>query len=68
MDKKYNESKDLGIKIPSQTNKRAVPQEQWQVHFPASACGYGNDPAGAFLPRSGKNRAQPHTKINETDH
>jgi len=30
--------------------------------------GYGDDPAGAFLPRPGKDRAQPHKKINECDH
>jgi len=30
--------------------------------------GYGNDPAGAFLARPGKDRVQPHIKINECDH
>ncbi len=49
---------------------KAVPQEPWQKDVSASVfCrGYGNDPAGAFLPRPAKDRAQPHLKINETDH
>ena len=42
--------------------------EHWQTTVPASAEGFGNDPAGAFLPRPGKDRAQPHQKINECDH
>lgn len=40
---------------------------QWEQHFSMER-GYGSDPAGAFLPRPGKDRAQPHQKINECDH
>lgn len=48
----------------------AVPKDHWQMDVSASvfARGYGNDPAGAFLARPGKDRAQPHIKINECDH
>ncbi len=28
----------------------------------------GDDPAGAFLPMPGKDRAQPHKKVNDQDH
>lgn len=42
----------------------------WEMDVGSSvfARGSGNDPAGAFLPRPGKDRAQPHKKINECDH
>ena len=45
-------------------------KDHWQMDVGASvfARGYGNDPAGAFLARPGKDRAQPHIKINECDH
>jgi hypothetical protein len=43
-------------------------KEFWQMTVPATAEGFGDDPAGAFLPRPGKYRAQPHLKINECDH
>lgn len=48
----------------------AVPHDHWQIDVGPSvfATGYGNDPAGAFLARPGKDRAQPHIKINECDH
>ena len=42
--------------------------DHWEVKVPATAEGFGDDPAGAFLPRPGKDRAQPHQKINECDH
>lgn len=47
-----------------------IPQEPWIKDVGASvfATGYGNDPAGAFLARPGKDRATPHIKINECDH
>lgn len=47
-----------------------IPQEPWVKDVGASvfATGYGNDPAGAFLARPGKDRATPHKKINECDH
>ena len=56
--------KDLNVNY----KKGLGSKEHWQVTVPASARGYGNDPAGAFLPRPGKDRAQPHEKINECDH
>jgi hypothetical protein len=43
-------------------------KDQWEVHFPSTAQGYDDDAAGAFLPRPGKMRAQPHMKVNECDH
>ena len=44
--------------------------DHWQKDVSKSVFqrGYGDDPAGAFLPRPGKDRAQPHIKINECDH
>lgn len=48
----------------------ANPQTHWvkDVGKSVFAEGFGNDPAGAFLARPGKDRAQPHKKINECDH
>ena len=48
----------------------ASKNNHWQMSVADSVFerGYGNDPAGAFLPRPGKDRAQPHKKINECDH
>lgn len=45
-------------------------QEYWQKDVGSSvfATGHGDDPAGAFLARPGKLRAQPHQMINECDH
>jgi hypothetical protein len=45
-------------------------KDHWQMDVSNSVFerGRGNDPAGAFLPRPGKDRAQPHVKINECDH
>ena len=62
----YAKNVDADV-IPKGT-KAAVPDEHWVKHIPASAEGFGDDPEGAFLPRPGKNRAQPHEKINECDH
>lgn len=44
--------------------------EHWQMDVSNSVFqrGHGDDPAGAFLPRPSKDRAQPHVKINECDH
>lgn len=58
--------KDLNVGY----NKGNPSNEHWQKDVSSSvfARGYGNDPAGAFLPRPGKDRAQPHKKINECDH
>lgn len=61
---KSKEARDLGV-----NSKKGMPaNEHWQITVPATAEGFGDDPAGAFLPRPGKNRAQPHLKINEVDH
>jgi len=43
-------------------------KSHWETKVPATAEGFGNESQGAFLPRPGKNRAQPHKKINECDH
>jgi hypothetical protein len=62
--KKSKEAHDLGIN----ERKGNPSSEHWEKHFPMSAEGCGDDPAGAFLPRPGKDRPQPHQKINECDH
>lgn len=62
--KKSKESKDLDVGY-----RKGMPSsDHWERKIPASARGYGDDPAGAFLPRPGKDRAQPHQKVNECDH
>ena len=57
-DKKYKGSVD------------PLAKDHWQIDVGSSVFprGYGNDPAGAFLARPGKDRAVPHKKINECDH
>lgn len=61
---KNYKKKDLDVNY-----KMGMPSSNhWETVVPATARGYGNDPAGAFLPRPGKDRAQPHQKINECDH
>jgi hypothetical protein len=64
----YAKNKDADV-IPK-GNKRAIPNEYWQRDVSESVFvrGYGDDPKGAFLSRPGKDRAQPHVKINECDH
>lgn len=64
----YSKNKDADV-IPI-GNKKAVPDTYWQKDVSKSvfAEGNGDDPAGAFLATPGKNRAQPHKKINECDH
>ena len=66
MKKKSKEAKDLNV----YEKKGNPPQEHWQIDIGKAAFdrGYGDDPRGAFLPRPGKDRAQPHVKINECDH
>jgi hypothetical protein len=63
---KSKEAKDLnkGYRLGMPSN------DHWQVDVSKSVFvrGYGDDPAGAFLPRPGKDRVQPHVKINECDH
>lgn len=64
----YAKNKDADV-IPKD-NKKAVPNEHWERFVGSSvfAEGFGDDAAGAFLARPGKDRAQPHEKINECDH
>lgn len=44
-----------------------TPQQHWEVNRDITPQG-DNTGWGAFLPRSGKNRPTPHTKLNECDH
>ncbi len=46
---------------------RSVPNEHWQVNRDITPHGESNG-WGAFLPRAGKDRPQPHVKTNECDH
>lgn len=64
----YAKNKDADV-IPKGWGSD-VPQKHYVMDVGASvfARGYGDDPAGAFLARPGKDRAQPHKKINECDH
>lgn len=64
MGKKDQDDKTLKVGNGLGANSK----DPWEVRVPATAEGHGSDPAGAFLPRPGKNRAQPHQKINECDH
>lgn len=63
--KKSKEAKDLGVGYKKSVD---LSKDHWEMKVPATAEGFGDDPAGAFLPRPGKDRAQPHQKINECDH
>lgn len=62
---KPKEAKDLhkGVKV-------GISSDHWQIDVGQSvfAKAKGDDPASAFLPTPGKDRAQPHIKINECDH
>jgi len=50
-------------------NKRpAVPNAQWECIVNPTPQGIPNDPAGAFLPMSGRIRPVPHKKVNECDY
>lgn len=63
---KSKEGHDLGVN----TRKGNPGNNHWQVDVSKSVFprGEGDDPAGAFLPRPGKDRARPHVKVNECDH
>lgn len=64
--RKSKAAKDINV-----NERKGMPsQEHWQKDVSKSvfARGFGDDPAGAFLARPGKDRAQPHLKINECDH
>lgn len=66
MKKKSQAAHDMGVNY-----KKGMPSNNhWQVDVSKSvfAEGFGDDAAGAFLPHPGKDRAQPHKKINECDH
>ena len=63
---KSKEAHDMGI-----NSKKGKPSSQnWEMDVSRSVFprGEGDHPAGAFLPRPGKDRAQPLAKINECDH
>jgi hypothetical protein len=64
----YSKNKDADVIKKDWGN--AIPQDHYCIDVSKSVFprGYGNDPAGAFLARPGKDRAQPHVKINECDH
>lgn len=64
----YSKNKDASV--ISKGWGQVIPQEHWvkDVSESVFARGYGNDPAGAFLARPARDRAQPHKKINECDH
>jgi len=64
----YAKNKDADV-IPK-GKKRAIPNEYWMADISRSAFPRGDDDLAstAFLPTPGKDRAQPHKKINETDH
>lgn len=42
-------------------------KDQWEINVNITPAG-DNTAWGAFLPRSGKSRPTPYTKINEVDH
>lgn len=64
MGKNYQDEKAMKVGESLGANSK----DHWEVKVPATAEGFDGDPAGAFLPHPGKNRAQPHRKINECDH
>ncbi len=45
----------------------ANPSQHWEINGDITPHG-DNSGRGAFLPRSGKSRPQPYTKLNECDH
>lgn len=58
--------KDLGVNY-----RKGMPsQDHWQIDVSASVFPNGEKdvPENAFLAKSGKNRPQPHVKVNECDH
>lgn len=42
--------------------------QQWEMNIDLTPAGNPNNCADSFLPMAGKNRPQPHKKINECDH
>ncbi len=56
--------KDLhvGSKLSAQS------KDHWQVNVELCPKGQNDNPARSFSPMPGKERAQPHIKLNECDH
>jgi len=48
-------------------NNVQVTTGHWERHIKVNPEG-PNSPENAFLPKRGKNRPQPHVKVNELDH
>lgn len=70
MKKKHHATDYAKNKTADVTHKdggSAVPNQQWQINKDITPSGESNA-WGAFLPRAGKDRPTPHTKINECDH
>lgn len=60
-------SKNKTADVIKKGSGRAVPNEHWQMNLNLTP--EGNDSAaGAFLPKSGKNRPCTHVKTNECDY
>lgn len=60
-------SKNKTADVIKKGSGRSVPNEYWQINLNLTP--EGNDsPAGAFLPKSGKNRPCTHVKTNECDY
>jgi hypothetical protein len=60
-------SKDKTADVIKHGSGCAIPHEQWEKNMDITP--HGDSSAwGAFLPRTGKSRPTPHTKINECDH
>lgn len=53
--------------VINRTSDPTIMQDHWQVNRNITPEG-DNSGWGAFLPRKGRNRPTPHTKLNEVDH
>jgi hypothetical protein len=60
-------TKNVTADVIKHGDGRAVPNEEWCKNVDITPAG-NNTGWGAFLPRSGKDRPTPHTKLNECDH
>lgn len=58
------------VKDLKKGQKKGIPQDHWKIDVSASVFPKGGSerPSDAFLPTPGKERAQPHVKVNECDH
>lgn len=61
----HDHGKDASV--PAKGSKPAIPNKEWEKQYVLSPCG-SDTPAGAFLPKRGRERPQPHEKVNECDH